>query len=1084
MDNIKVIKKDGTTEDFNKQKIINAVLKSAERASTKLTQDELDILCELVLAKIKNLPDNERTIVKIHNIVEKILENINPDVAKTYRDYRNYKQDFVHMLDKVYQESQRIMYLGDVSNANADSSLVTTKRSLIFNELNKELYKKFFLTVDELQAVNEGYIYVHDMNARLNTTNCCVANVSNILKDGFTMANIKYTEPKTISVAFNVLSDVVMGMASNQYGGYSVSCIDTVLKPYAEKTYNQYVDKYIGLGLSSVVAQNQALIDVQRDIEQGVQGLELKWNTLNSSRGDYVFVTVSFGLDKDKFAQMITRAFLNVRKNGQGDKGNKKPVLFPKLIFLYDEKLHGEGAELEGLFDCAIECSKKAMYPDYISLSGNNYVSQMYKKYGKPITAMGCVIDNSLVTYKYKDKLYIESIKRLWDRMSKDFDIQKQQNNVDDFIIPSDLKIYDTKSGFIKVNCLNRNTQKEWVKIKIEGGRYLNMTDNHPLPTQRGRILAKDLQIGDKITINYNQYCENKENMSLDKAWLLGFMLCDGCYTKNSIFASIDAENEDDIQDKFINAMKNVYGQNVNIKIQDRRNAKRNKGFYKDLRVLSNGSYSKKNNTPSNLRVMYETFMEEFGGQQKKYRQIPNKIFSCNREVRLAFLAGMIDADGYLNNNGQCLQIGSTNEELALQQMALLQSVGLKSNVYMNKYGRGNNVRFYVESNISNELFNHIVCKKKKSHITKLVEPKNDYDLVEGKIYNVEKYTKEQYAYDVTTESDHFEVSGVYSHNCRSFLSPWYERGGMNPADENDVPIFEGRGNIGVISLNLPMIYMKSKQENKDFYIVLDYYLELIRSLHKRTFEYLGEMKASMNPLGFCEGGFYGGNLNPNDKIKPVLKTFTTSFGITALNELQYLYNKKSIAEDGEFALKTMKYIADKVEQFKQEDGILHSCYGTPAESLCMTQVEQFRLKYGIIENVSDREYMTNSFHCSVREDITPIEKQDLEGRFIDLCKGGQIFFTRFNCNYNTEAFKTIVRRAMNKGFYAGTNLNLSYCEDCGYEELDMQVCPKCGSNNITSISRVCGYLGYSRVNGDTRFNKGKLAECKDRVSY
>lgn len=136
---------------------------------------------------------------------------------------------------------------------------------------------------------------------------------------------------------------------------------------------------------------------------------------------------------------------------------------------------------------------------------------------------------------------------------------------------------------------------------------------------------------------------------------------------------------------------------------------------------------------------------------------------------------------------------------------------------------------------------------------------------------------------------------------CRAYLSPWYERGGMKPADENDVPIFEGRFNIGAISLHLPMILAKAKKESRDFYEVLDYYLELIRKLHIRTYDYLGEMRASTNPLAYCEGGFYGGKLKPSDKIKPLLKSATASFGITALNELQELYNGKSLVEDPYF---------------------------------------------------------------------------------------------------------------------------------------------------------------------------------------
>lgn len=231
---------------------------------------------------------------------------------------------------------------------------------------------------------------------------------------------------------------------------------------------------------------------------------------------------------------------------------------------------------------------------------------------------------------------------------------------------------------------------------------------------------------------------------------------------------------------------------------------------------------------------------------------------------------------------------------------------------------------------------------------------------------------------------------------CRASLSPWFVRGGMKPKDENDYPIFEGRFNLGAISLHLPMILAKARQENKDFYEVLDYYLELIRNLHKRTYEFLGEKKASTNPMGFTQGGFLGGNLNPNDKIKPILPAMTMSFGITALNELQHLYNGKSLVEDSDFAYEVMQYINDKTNEFKEQDHILYAIYGTPAESLCGLQVEQFRKKYGIIEGVSDRPYVSNSFHCGVWEHITPVQKQDTEKRFWNLFNGGKIQYCRY----------------------------------------------------------------------------------------
>lgn len=281
----------------------------------------------------------------------------------------------------------------------------------------------------------------------------------------------------------------------------------------------------------------------------------------------------------------------------------------------------------------------------------------------------------------------------------------------------------------------------------------------------------------------------------------------------------------------------------------------------------------------------------------------------------------------------------------------------------------------------------------------------------------------------------------------------------MHPADDKDEPVFVGRFNIGAIALHLPMILAKAREENKDFYEVLDYYLEMIRQLHIKTYEFLGKKKASINPLGFCEGGFYGGNLKPDDCIAPLLPAMTASFGVTALNELNRLYNGKSIYEDGEFPLEVMKYINDKVNQFKEEDGWLYALYGVPAESLSELQAEQFRNKYGTIKNVSDRHYVSNSFHCHVTEDITPIQKQDSERRFWDYFNGGKIQYCRYHVSYNKGAIKTLVRRAMKFGFYEGINMALSYCEDCGYEQLDMDVCPKCGSTSITKIDRMNGSI-------------------------
>ena len=340
---IKVIKKDGTKEEFNVQKVVVAVNKSAYRALVTFTEEELDFICNFVTEKVEQMRKKEVTISDMHNVVEGALEQTNPLVAKSYRDYRNYKQDFVQMLDEVYKKSQSIMYIGDKENSNTDSALVSTKRSLIFNELNKELYQKFFMTTEEIQACRDGYIYIHDMSARRDTMNCCLFNVQEVLKGGFEMGNLWYNEPKTLDVAFDVIGDIVLSAASQQYGGFTVPNIELILEPYAEKSYEAGIERYEGLGLSRERAEEEALKDVKREFEQGFQGLEYKFNSVSS-----------------------------------------------KLVFLYDKNLHGPGCELEDVFEAGIRCSRQTMYPDWLSLTGEGYIASMYKKYGKIISPMGC----------------------------------------------------------------------------------------------------------------------------------------------------------------------------------------------------------------------------------------------------------------------------------------------------------------------------------------------------------------------------------------------------------------------------------------------------------------------------------------------------------------------------------------------------------------------------------------------------------------------------------------------------------------------------------------------------------------------
>lgn len=228
---MKVIKKTGFYQDYDEQKIIDAVAKSAKRAEVELKENDYSTICNRVLDILDECDliheeynhetkefDKLVTVADMHNVVEKTLCELYPTVGYQYTQYRNYKLDFVKILDKAFEESRDILYLGDKENSNSDSSFVSTQQSLIRGVLTKAMYKHQFLTKSEIQAINDGYIYIHDMKDRIFSINCCLFDVGNVLNGGFEMGNMWYNEPQTLDVAFDVIGDLITATASQQYG--------------------------------------------------------------------------------------------------------------------------------------------------------------------------------------------------------------------------------------------------------------------------------------------------------------------------------------------------------------------------------------------------------------------------------------------------------------------------------------------------------------------------------------------------------------------------------------------------------------------------------------------------------------------------------------------------------------------------------------------------------------------------------------------------------------------------------------------------------------------------------------------------
>ena len=189
---IMIVKRNGNLEKLDLEKVREDVKTCAERVMVDLTDEAMEEIINKLVELLSTQTSNP-TVEQLHSLLEVALEDVNPLVAKSYREYRDYKKDLDQILSKVYKKAQYITSVGDKDCSNTDSTLVTFQRCLIYNSLNKELYKKFFLTPLEIEACKDGYIYIHDMSARLDTMNCCLFDIGNVLKDGFEMSNIWYT---------------------------------------------------------------------------------------------------------------------------------------------------------------------------------------------------------------------------------------------------------------------------------------------------------------------------------------------------------------------------------------------------------------------------------------------------------------------------------------------------------------------------------------------------------------------------------------------------------------------------------------------------------------------------------------------------------------------------------------------------------------------------------------------------------------------------------------------------------------------------------------------------------------------------
>jgi ribonucleoside-triphosphate reductase len=312
-------------------------------------------------------------------------------------------------------------------------------------------------------------------------------------------------------------------------------------------------------------------------------------------------------------------------------------------------------------------------------------------------------------------------------------------------------------------------------------------------------------------------------------------------------------------------------------------------------------------------------------------------------------------------------------------------------------------------------------------------------------------------------------------------------------------PMVYGRWNNGVITINLPYVALESREKGVDFYENLDKWLELCRKAMQERVKSCRKIKAKNSPILWMYGAL--ARLEPEQTVGDLMDAHptrpTVSLGYVGLYEtVMALIGESNTTDNGrKLSKEIMKYLNDKLAQWKKEDSIMYAIYGTPEESLTYKFALALRKNFGLIPGITDKDYVVNSYHVDPREEIDAFKKLEIEGEYLALSAGGAVSYVETaDLDHNPEAIIKIIQWMHEHIIYAEVNRKIGICKKCGYEgDIELVktedgnfkfICPNCGNDDDETLdvtARICGYLG--KVNaGNT--NKGRLDDIYNRVIH
>lgn len=1038
-------KRDGSIVAFDKTKIVNAIMPAMREANN------IDYAYAVQIATdISNLDilDNDNLIFnveKIQDIVENKLMEKYPNTAKRYIIYRNERTKIRNMKSDLMKHIKEKVHASNVVNANAniDERNFNARKNETAGIILKDIAINEMLDPDVKKAWDDNLLYLHDFSEyMIGEHNCLNIDMGKLLHNGFRTRNADIRPANSLSTALSLTAICLSMQSLNMFGGAGIAHIDRDLAPFVRISFLKHF--------------KDGLEFTQKDKKKSWEKFENKYKdvlytasmiahaNIFKSYSSFAYNYAMVMLEKE--AKQGCEAFYHNANTLEARSSDQLP--FVSINFGLDTSFEGRFIT-KYLLEASLDGIGKYHSTPIFPISIFQYKTDINDRPGTP-----------------NYDLFKLSIKSTAKRIYPNYVNCQWITNEPD--IHPIYKISDPNN----YSCL--------------GHYYVEIITHNKNISHKERIQIKTLfdNLAEKYGKEYNnerkfyyidlRFIENKIYLKDDKSLYKDYFVE---LDENISLLNYIAMSEDGLKFAFTT---DTYG--CNIYENDN-----NYAYYLDENLY-------------NYFYNYDTEMSTMGccdgSEIIKYKLDDNIYVESFEQAweRLVLVYGPVIDKGnshYIN----------TTKKLFIYDSYSRKFVKVKKIICNNDIGNWNQIRLKLNSLTDDKTIlltdDHPLPTQRGRILVKDLNIGDYVPMAESDQFYMVTGIKQlgfrnRFGFDVETKSDHFDVSGINSHNCRTLIGK-----DINGLGYSKI----GRGNIVPATMIIPKIAIKhgiclGEREEPDldgFWKELDELLKITEKSLVDRYNYIASQKPSSAFFMYENETIQGADKSKEvNNVEPAMKHGTLAIGFLGLSNALYALFGKYQNQDKkvrEFGNSVVKHILDFTKDATKRNNLNFSCYATPAESLSHTAMKKLQKEFGIIKGVTDKEYLNNSYHVPVYEKISIKDKIDIESEYTYMCTGGNITYVELDANVmqNLDSIEDIIKYAMDsndhKIAYFALNFPIDNCLDCGFSGVIENTCPRCNapSDHIQRLRRCTGYL---TADYKTRFNFGKKKEVDDRIKH